>query len=890
MRAERHADVLAQLSSDWLRSAMYGFLPYAHVRPMLLAGHAAASAMGDWDHTFRLLLLSHELDQRTAQVDAVRIADALLDLDDPLLALLQIRSDGRLLVDDSVALGFAGTLWRYADERSRSDLKAAAHTLYLQAKPISLIYTREPIETADHDKQLENVRAWSNVAVLFERPSVVIEEIQRLVFTSGSDPHRPDPVRAKVLFNALDTAVDAGCDSRECQAFVDAIQALGTDTWSFVALFRLAESMPSEVAIDSLRAAYKVSTTNDDVDLAYALFLNRRGDQAGATEIIGRLPHIRFSSYQETHSWDFSDVTYTLQLRRLQELLGLPEGTVPGAADEREEAHVRVEKTAREIGCLLALVAKGKVPSDCHTLFRSFLLFHNRPVHFTTMHPHHPIAQTSRNTIYRQVSRLAREMGPSGLKVLREVVVELTTGSTAKQFTPYHRRHFAQLFYEEGVMSRDQAVTLGLSSTTDTADDDPAHRQEACLEIAAFLYGVGDQSASEKWKSRARQVSAGAGSHKDYHTCSRMAGSIDHQADPERLVILDRFARAVEVSGGSGGPDGAATLLRLLVRLRPGRAWQLAVEYVDRGVLNVSNVIEALIAGGVDARAHPGLLSAMYGELHSLIAPGDTSETAAAVLTRFPREQKRGAAERLMSYVRTNALPSHRAPVARALEDAIRNHGIEQITLTLGLKPGHDDSSQDNTLYRLSTGDVETVGQIAERLSDPNQPDTWNPNPEDNANFDWWAAIGKANIKNEQHFDNLVAKFPPTDYQEVELLVRRADVLLHSGNRNSARAVIEQAITRSRDRSWHRWFDGAQKVIAFHALKEIDRAEGIRRAQEQFSQDLSAGKLRTLYLLSDIGDILELLEVDWPSDAVLETVNDYLVSCPGNRFTYLFYF
>ena len=74
----------------------------------------------------------------------------------------------------------------------------------------------------------------------------------------------------------------------------------------------------------------------------------------------------------------------------------------------------------------------------------------------------------------------------------------------------------------------------------------------------------------------------------------------------------------------------------------------------------MSTVLEALLAGGVDARAHPELLSAVYGELHSLIAPDDTSETAAAVLSAFPRDQTREAAERLMSYVRTNALPSHR--------------------------------------------------------------------------------------------------------------------------------------------------------------------------------------------------------------------------------------
>ena len=469
-------------------------------------------------------------------------------------------------------------------------------------------------------------------------------------------------------------------------------------------------------------------------------------------------------------------------------------------------------------------------------------------------------------------------MGPGGLSALRDVVMDLTSGPSATQFTPHHRRHFARLLYEEGVMPRDQAVTLGLSSTADADDDDPAQRQEACLEIAAFLYGVGDQAGSENWRRRASEVSAGAGSHKDYHMADLaewLARSIT-QADPDQLEILDRFARVVELSGGSGGSDGATTILRLLVRLRPARAWQLAVEYVDRRVLNVSDVLEALIAGGADAGAHPELLCAMYGELHSLLAPNDTYETAMDVLTAFPLENKRDAAERLMSYVRTNALPSHRAPVARALEEAIRNLGVEKITLTQGLKPGHDDSALKSILYRLGTGDVETLGQFAERLSDPNRPEIWNPNPGENAEFNWWAAIDKANIKDEQHFDSLVARFSPPDYWEVELLVRKAEVLRHSGNLKAAKEVIEQAITHSKDGTWHRRWDSAQKVTVFRALKEIDHDEGIERAREQFSKDLVAGKLWSSFLISDIGDILELLELDWPGDAVLEAVNDYL--------------
>ena len=882
MRAERHSDVLAQLSSDWLRSAIHGFLPYDHVRPILLAGHAAASAMGNWGHTLRLILLGHELDLRTSWINAVELADFLLDLDDPLLALSQIRYEGRLLVDDKDVLRFAGALWWYAHHQNRSDLKATARTLYLQAKPISLIYTGEPIEAADYNDQLEDLRAWSSVAALFEQPKIVVQEIQRLVFISGHDHYQPDPmaVRANLLFQALDVALDAECDPEECQAFVEAIQALGSENWSFVALFRLAESMPSEVALDSLRAAYETTEKNDDIKLAFAWFLYHQDDRLGAARIISRLSHIRFETQRE-HSWGFSDVTYTVRLRWLQDLLDIPEGAVPGVTDEREEAYVRVEQTARQLGCLLALAAKDQVPGDRHALFRSLLLFHNRPVQFSEPSPRYGddfILQTSRNEIYEQVSKLAKAMGPDGLNALRDAILDLTSGPGAMQFTPHHRRRFARLLYEEGIMPRDQAVTLGLSSTAGTDDDDPIQRQGACLEIAAFLYGVGDRTGSENWRKRASKVSAGAGTHKDYHMAELaewLARSIT-QADPDRLAILDLFVRTVEVSGGSGGSEAAATILRLLVRLSPTRAWQLAVEYIDRNVLNVSAVLEALIAGGADAGAHPELLCAMYGELHSLLAPNDTSKTATAVLTAFPSEQKRDAAERLMSYVRTISLPSYRAPVARALLEEILNLGVETITLTQGLKPGHDDSALKSFLYRLTTGDVETLGQIAERLSDPNRPDRWNPNPGENVEFDWWAAIKKANIKDERHFDSLVARFPPPDYREVELLVRKAEILRHSGNLKAARELIEQAITRSRDGTWHLRWDSAQKVTVFRALKEIDRAEGLARAREQFSKDLSAGKLWSSFLLSDIGDILELLEIDWPDGPVLEAVNDYL--------------
>ncbi|MBE9533489.1 MAG: ATP-binding protein, partial [Proteobacteria bacterium] len=137
LRANRNNDLLSVLSSDWLRQAIEAFLPYALIRPLLLSGLGAAWNLGELGQVLRLILLGHELDQRTSRLEAGDLAETLLGLDKPELAVSQIRALGRLLVEDNVALGFAHSLWQYADDHNRQELKNTARTLYMQAKPVS---------------------------------------------------------------------------------------------------------------------------------------------------------------------------------------------------------------------------------------------------------------------------------------------------------------------------------------------------------------------------------------------------------------------------------------------------------------------------------------------------------------------------------------------------------------------------------------------------------------------------------------------------------------------------------------------------------------------------------------------------------------------------------
>jgi len=882
LRANKHSDVITVLSSAWLREAIEAFLPYALIRPLVLSGLEAAWSLGDIGQVLRLILLDHELAQRAFRLEVGDLAETLLGLDKPDLAISQIRAVGRLLVEDNVALGFAHSLWFYADDHNRSELKNTARTLYLQAKPVSFFYQIEPLDTMRHHEYYPLLRSWSDTAPLFEDCCRIVAQIKRLRFKDREYGEKVDEadVKASLLYGTLLTMLELGAGRTDCQMLVDEIAGLGRPTWRFAVLLNLARRNPSHASFDNLKTAYSESERDDDIDLAYARFLYSHGYREEAKEIIAHLAHIRFDGIRNSHSFGFSDVSYIATLRRLQELLELPEGPVPGVKDDDEEASARVEKTSRQLGMLFAAVKRGTAVPNLNTSLRSLLLFHNQAVTFPEFDwRKNYVVNQSKKDIYREIWRFAVAIGKKGIESLRDVLLELVNGPAGAQFAAHHRRYFAKEFFHYKVLSKEQAVELGLSSTLDTTDDDPMQRQEACFEIATFLHSIGEDTLSIEWLKRAGEVSAGAGSHKDYHMshlAEWLGRSIGDTLNAEKLAVLEKFARSVEVAGGDGASEAAMNVLRSVIHVEPIRASRFAVELIDRAVLNVSQTLEALILGGAKAGASAELLIALYSELLSLIDPGDTSEATVAALRRFPIEKRISAAKSMMDSVRTNTLPSRRIEIARAIQEALRQDGIAEYILTRGLKPSQDDSSRKSSLYKRTEGETETTDDVAARLSNHENSQQWNPNPAENTEFDWWSAVKKAKIRDLKHLNDLLSSFPPSDYREVELLAWKSERLLEIGDRETAKLLAEQAIERARDGSWHRWLDGAHKKIAYGALKKIETTTSLERARAQFGKDLAAGKLNSTYLLYDILGTIDFLELAWPGDAVCRTMDDYL--------------
>lgn len=889
LRAERNEELLTVLSaspsdtsSTWLRQAIEAFLPYALIRPLLLSGLESAWSLGELGSVLHLILLDYELDHRTSRMEAGDLAEKLLGLDNPVLAVSQVRAVGRLLVVDSVALGFAHSLWVYADDHNRPELKNTARTLYLQAKPVSYLSQNEPIDTWEQHECDSDLQAWSDTAPLFEDCESIIAQIKRLRFKVHENREKVDEagVKASLLYGALLTATNSGSSIEDCQMLLDEITSLGQTTGRFAALLNLVRCNPLHVSSDNLETAYGESERNDDIDLAYAKFLYRQGNSNGAKEIVKRIVHIRFDGIRNNHSFGFSDISYTVTLRCLQELLGLPEGTVPGVKDDGEEAVARAETTSRQLGVLFASVKRKETIPNLKTVMRSLMLFHNQAVTFPEFDWRDNYVMTkNKKGIYRQIVRLAVAIGKEGIESLRDILLELVNGPAGDQFLPCHRRYFAKELFRHRVLSKVQAAELGLSSTLDANEEDPTQRQEACFEIATFLHSIGEDTLSSQWLKRASKVSAGAGSHKDYHMsylAEWLKRSIGDALDAGKLAVLEKLARAVEVAGGDGASQAAEHELQLVIQVEPIRASRFAVELIDHEVLNVSQTLEVLMLGGANVGASPELMFALYSTLLSLISVGDTSEVAVVILRCFPIEKRIATAKAMMDCVRTNSLPSLRMKIAKAIQDALRQDGLGENVLTQGLKPDRDDTSIKHSHYRCSTGETETTDQIAVRLSNHDNPEEWNPNPEENREFDWWSAVKKAKIRDLSHLNALLSSFPPPDYRECDLLSWKSERLLELGDRDTARRLAEEAIDCARNGSWHRWLDGAQKKIAYGALKCIDANESLLLARAQFGKDLAAGKLNSSYLLGDILEIIDFLELDWPGDSVCRVIDDYL--------------
>jgi hypothetical protein len=880
LRSGKNKELLDLLSSKWLRLAIDGFLPYSEVRTLLLYGMRSAWQLSDFSNVLRLILLDFELQQRTSRMSAGQLSLRLLELDRTDIATSQVRSFGRILVQDEDALPFARRLRAYAKAAKRHDLDLIAKEIYGQVKPVRLFYQAEPMDIDVRSGPLDLLRSWTETAPLFEDVDAILEQFGRVRFAESRPGGKSVAAeKAELLDSILRSALGVGWPIESVVRILDAIAELGQSAALFASLIAVYEMYPSEQLLGRIEELYPSTKLHPDVHLLFAKLLFNLECFEDSASIVSQLKHIRHDDFNNQHGSEISAISYTVQLSRLQVLLGLEEGPLPTILNGREEAFGRIEVAARQIGKLEAGVLKEDSIADLRGILRSLLLFHNRQQVFAEFdRRENYVLNKVKPEIYTQVIRLATQVGRVGLETLRDALLELIAGPAQVQFPPPFRRQFALAFFETGVLDRKSAYDLGISSTTDAEDDDPTQRFEACFDIAEFLHKTKNDDKIDEWLGRAAKVTAGAGSHKDYHMAQLadwLVKSLGTTLEESSLPVVNKFLMALEVAGGAGGSSAATELLQNMLAIHGQRAISLAIELIDREIINVSDALEAVVIGGANAGAHSTLLSAIYTEMLSLLHPGHTSEAAVATLRSSLKAERTATARELIASIRTNSLPSHRTIVARALQDALRTDGVGDIHLSERLGPGEGDSSRNSSLYKSPSGELLTVGQMAALLSEPKREDQWNPNPSENGGYDWWRALKTVQVRDIIHLNSLVSTLAIPDYKTVDLLAWKSHWYLKLGNREAARLAAEQAVDKAQNSSWFESWDGAQLRNLYAVLAELDNGASIDKARTRFCEDLSSGKLHNMYLMNEIVQLFAFFKIGWPRDAI-QVIDDYL--------------
>ena len=814
-RAGRLSDVLSVATSHWLREAARAFVPYVLVRPVVLEALRVAWELAESGEVVRLILLDAELAQRSAHLDAGELADAFLKLGDHELALAQVRANGMLLVDDDVALDFSRKLWFYGQVRDSDGLRDRSRRLYADAKPLGHLLGTERRKLDFGNHELKRVlETWCATSPLFEPVEEVIDRVRSLdiaVPSALAEEANAVAAKADLLLASLRTAVRAKRGAEVGRQLLGAIGELEASEWELAGLLVLCGCGEASVSPRELVEIWERCENEPYLALELAERLHAMGKEDASKVIVRELEEADVVGYQKSEFESGRvDVSFIVSLTRLRKLLGFPDADEVHVESDRDEGIARVVTAARRLGILQAAAGRDALPSGLRNHLRKVLFYESRQI----TRPDYDrsvddVVMMSKRELMRQLIATARVLGSAGMRALRDIVREASSSGT---FLGWYRRLFALAFRNAEVLSRDDALALGLSWTADAQEEDPRMRQEACLEIAGFVNRVGSDGWSE-WVDRAGRASAGAGSHKD-HRMAHLAVWLDEAIGPgapsvRQVAVVGKFLRALEVSGGDGGHEAAKRVLRTVLRVLPACAASLAVEMIDRDLVSVPDVLEALVVGGSGAGANPELLAAVFEELLSMVALEGLGEAAGAILDAFDDERRVAVAEKLMCRVRTNCLPSTRLRIARDIQQSLGRHGWDDIDLGEGLPGAGGEGDDYHSLYKLEDGRRLTSAQVGARLASATAGAGWDPNPEGNEGYDWRPAMQFAGVLDADRLDAIVARDGVVqDSREVEILAAKSHALREREELAEARQLAEKAISKSQDYGWFVRGDG----------------------------------------------------------------------------------
>ncbi len=878
-------DIVVQRTEPLLlRQALLGLRPPATVRDQALLGLRAAVAIDDHGAFIRTLVFLDELWQREYVLKPDRVAASLVALGPPDRALDHLVGGGRLRVDLDCALGAAAEFARAATPDAAAEVLRVAGGLADIVGPADRFANRDaPDIVADWAEVTLRLAGLDDVLARLDDQLPLREEgpAEEPSPTADEDVdweeerrRRAERERAEVVATCRLFAHARCFDVLAGVRDDDALAALGTlidgeaplgwraRTRLVRAFDALEDGDPDGVLkfvreMLDIESAAPLESRDDDEEggeraphlhlRAQAAELLMRAGLADASELDDLVPQDAVATWPSVPSGTdglepFSTILAVWRIQRARRSIGPPTDATAASPTRTEGRDAGQERFRRALKLLADIegdqlaAASGRTTSpavagQADPIVRLLEVPSSQTRDWTGWY----FVRAAAGDIFERLIRVAGRSGGRG-----EVAQLFTRFSTAwdnPDRAPYWSPRLQQRVLTATLDLCDEETSELVRQRLDSLEEsigrrplDAHERVETWLGQAEAWSRAGDTDRAEAALQEAVKTSLGPGIHDDD---DQLAGWLDWLegvvgAVQERAAVLavarryaSRLAAVSETQSGAG--DAAQRLVRLIWRVDPLYATDLAEWLCDASVLEEADAIRGVVlAAADDARVSPDIVGAVAAEMLLPLLRQPPRDLTEAV------ERRIGGSDRSHALARLAAAEAVWSVPEESIEDS--SSPSQDAPLPTEAAEGDAPPSPSATQTPFGARGLLKAMRAAENMAEPAG--------------DWTVALEAIA---EQIVPADVARALLAEASRLRLdgafLGTLAAIAARAGEVDAALQALSGALARTPPQGWLRQWDGGTRLALFEAALRFGSPELVRLAANDLAGGLTSGAI-----------------------------------------------
>lgn len=883
--AGQHDVVIERATPAFFRGQVFAFRPIEAITSDIRLALRSVAAREDVVALARLNFAAAEMNQRNFHLEDVPLADLLISIGEPDIAIEHLRDGNALRVNQNAALGLSLRLF------GRS-LLAEARTLFDLAEPLDMIAASTPIEG---DLQHENqnlLEGWAEVVPSFRNFDEVLACIRRLQYRDRNGKDETTGLRRGLLFHVGLGLLRANRWD-DFEVLLGELKSEATDdsSWWFWLSVRAWKHALNVSEDDRARVLVERVTRQrtelqlgpiESVVLAEALY-RICDDIALAKTLVADLGQPNLVTDLVGTRDTMAPFLQRFRLNRLLYAFGASHTVVEAVPDAAETRHQPVVFFERGLTIIAKIWSESwrRRPMERSTLVREarplLRLFNRDRRHESDWIDWHSLLGL-REEFYKLLVQAAAKHGGETLDGLAEEFDTEWMRAETKAYWPVPlRRAIILTFFRAGKPHTWTSERLRALEGTMAEEQDAKGRVDECEKQAEAWLVLGDVRRARTEVEHAVRNSFGVGYRKDYQLddwigwLTSVNALVPHRAE-ERIAWLARAIPTLdEATEGRAAHSAAIELLKACFRWSPRRTIALFNFFIDHRVIRYHDALAALLIEGLKNRVLP-LDIALHCAADFLVTlDSDGHEALASELVRAAAPSERATTARyLVERVSTWGLASTRSNWRRGLarEMLTANQDLRDGNLTDDdLKPGRD-SGRANIL-RLVDGAEIDEREVVARIDSLAALETLVTNEATDSYFKWEPVIECLGPKFDVGSVDRLASLLRARRRSALTLSALSEVASNLGDRGRAWSLGMQALDASEEYGWDRWMDGGTRLAAFFALSRVDKVAARRLAFETLAQDGGGGA-------RNLDEILPLLVDDVPVEPIWCEIESYV--------------